>query len=110
MSDTIFAILLLISIVSIFFIGMIYGWRLHQEMIARRIRNLVTNLSTAMEEDVIQITIEKHNDMIYVYEKQTNQFMAQGKTKEEIEKILIDKFPGKRFAAPQSELETGFSK
>lgn len=93
----------------VFFIGTIYGWALHQRMIARRIRNALSSLSEKLDGEVIQINIEKHDDMIYVYNKETKQFMAQGKTRSEVENALADKFPGKRFAAPESELESGFS-
>jgi len=70
----------------------------------------MSNLSHSLEQEPIQITIEKHGDMIYVYNKETKQFMAQGKTQGELEKILLEKFPGKRFAASESDLEAGFSK
>ena len=56
-------------------------------------------------EDLIQITIEEHAGIFYVYGKQDNTFMAQGKTKQELEDVLSSRFPGKRFAASQEDLE-----
>jgi hypothetical protein len=61
------------------------------------------------EEEQIHIIIEKHNDMLFVYDKETKQFMAQGTSKEDVEKVLVERFPGKRFACPESILkEVGF--
>jgi hypothetical protein len=61
------------------------------------------------EEEQIHIIIEKHNDMLFVYDKDTKQFMAQGTTKEDVEKVLVERFPGKRFACHESVLkEVGF--
>ena len=47
--------------------------------------------------------------MLYVYDKDTKQFMAQGSSKEDVEKVLVERFPGKRFACHESVLkEVGF--
>jgi hypothetical protein len=47
--------------------------------------------------------------MLFVYDKETKQFMAQGSSKEDVEKVLVERFPGKRFACPESILkEVGF--
>jgi hypothetical protein len=110
MSDTIYAVVILIGLIMLFLIGTTYGWLLHQRFIVARIKTLMSNISNSTDKEVIEINIEKHGDMIYVYDRETKQFMAQGKTREELEKILLEKFPGKRFAAPESQLETGFSK
>jgi hypothetical protein len=110
MSDTIYAVVILIGLIMLFLIGATYGWLLHQRFIVGRIKTLMSNISNSNDKEVIEINIEKHGDMIYVYDRETKQFMAQGKTREELEKILLEKFPGKRFAAPESQLETGFSK
>jgi hypothetical protein len=110
MSDIIYAVVALLGLVVLFFLGTVYGWMLHQKMIVTRIKNLMANISDVVDKEVIQINIEKHGDMVYVYNRETKQFMAQGKTREELEEILLQKFPGKRFAAPESELQSGFSK
>ena len=47
--------------------------------------------------------------MLFVYDKDTEQFMAQGSTREAVEKVLVERFPGKRFACHESTLkEVGF--
>ena len=50
-----------------------------------------------------------HNNMFYVYDKETNEFMAQGSSKEEVENNLQKRYPGKRFGCAESNLsQTGF--
>jgi len=35
--------------------------------------------------------------------------MAQGSSRNEVEEILLKKFPGKKFVADQKEIDEGFS-
>lgn len=88
--------------------GAISGWKAREEYAKKITEKLLENLGESVQkqaEDLIQITIEQHAGMFYVYNKQDNTFMAQGKTKEELEDALGSRFPGKRFAASQEELE-----
>jgi hypothetical protein len=43
--------------------------------------------------------------MMYVYDLETNQFMAQGKTEKELTEQLRTKFPGKGFAASNEDIK-----
>lgn len=79
-------------------------------MMVRRIRSALSELGQTLDEEVVQVSIEKHDGVIYVYDKHTKQFMAQGKDRKEVEQALADKFPGKRFAAPENEIEQGLTK
>jgi len=89
--------------------GSIAGWNAREKHAKRQMEKFFDTVDEAKEEEQIHIIIEKHNDMLYVYDKDTKQFMAQGSSKEAVEKILIERFPGKRFACPESILkEVGF--
>jgi hypothetical protein len=89
--------------------GSIAGWNAREKHAKRQMEKFFANVDEAEEEEQIHIIIEKHNDMLYVYDKDTKQFMAQGSSKEAVEKILVERFPGKRFACPESILkEVGF--
>lgn len=110
MDDFLYYALIILSCSIIFFIGMLYGWGLHQRMMVRRIRSALSELGQTLEDEIVEVSIEKHDDVIYVYDKHTKQFMAQGKDRKEVEQILAEKFPGKRFAAPQTEIEQGLTK
>ncbi len=72
-------------------------------------------LATQMEEheqlpdNYVRIVIEKHNDMFFVYDENDNTFLAQASSKEELDKSLRSRFPGKMFAVKEENLiEVGF--
>jgi len=88
--------------------GSIAGWNAREKHAKRQMEKFFETGDEA-EEEQIHIIIEKHNNMLYVYDKDTKQFMAQGSSKEAVEKLLVERFPGKRFACPESILkEVGF--
>lgn len=94
----------------VFFFGIVYGWVLHQRVITHRIQRLMNNMTSELETEAIHISIEKDSSgMIYVYDKNSKMFMAQGKDRTEVEKILAEKYPGKKFMAPVGELSNAFS-
>jgi hypothetical protein len=60
-------------------------------------------------ENMIPITIEYVDDKFYVYQQDGGVFMAQGKTRHELEENLTKRYPGKKFAANTNNLrEVGF--
>ena len=94
--------------------GIVYGWRLrgiHLKVVTQKImQELSEQLEEEAESDeLIQINIEQHSGVFYVYNKQTDEFMGQGSSKEQLEDVLAKRFPGKRFACPEKILkEVGF--
>ena len=97
-------ILTVASVFVIWFVGCLYGWQAHERMVRRNLRHAIHEFQEHINETHIRIKIEKHNDMLYVYDNTTHVFMAQGKDRYEIEKQLQDKFPGKRFAAEPTDI------
>ena len=97
-------ILTMMSLFVVWFIGALYGWHAHERMVQRNLRHAIHEFQEHINETHIRIKIEKHNDMLFVYDFTTNVFMAQGKDRYEIEKQLQDKFPGKRFAAEPTDI------
>jgi hypothetical protein len=93
--------------------GIVYGWRLreiHAKVVTKKImQQLSEELEETENEELIQINIEQHSGVFYVYNKHTAEFMGQGNTKEDLEDVLAKRFPGKRFACPEKTLkEVGF--
>lgn len=94
-------------------VGIVYGWRLreiHAKVVTKRImEELQEDFEEQESDELIQINIEQHSGVLYVYNKDTDEFMGQGKTKEDLEDVLAKRFPGKRFACPEKVLkEVGF--
>jgi len=91
--------------------GSIAGWNAREKHAKKQVEKHFKNIQEfeEQEEELLHIIIEKHNDMLFVYDKDTEQFMAQGSTREAVEKVLVERFPGKRFACHESTLkEVGF--
>lgn len=92
-------------------IGYHLGWHARE----RHAKEVFKSLVQEMEEDAnteaeIKITIDKHNDCYYVYRMEDQSFMAQGKTRNELEHSLMKLFPGKKFACAHDNLvEVGFA-
>jgi predicted negative regulator of RcsB-dependent stress response len=105
-------ILLVVFTFVVWIMGAVSGWNAREKHAKSQVEKHFHNIQQFVEEqeeDQIHIIIEKHNDMLFVYDKETKQFMAQGTSKEDVEKVLVERFPGKRFACPESILkEVGF--
>jgi hypothetical protein len=100
----------IIAVAVVGVLGFYSGWKTREEVATRRMHEIMGEVETAIEEQmVIKIVIEKHNDVYYVYDMEDKSFMAQGNNRKELENVLADKYPGKTFAASNSNLsEVGF--
>jgi len=64
-----------------------------------------------LDEEMVPINIEKHDNAFFVYDVSDNSFMAQGSTRGELELNLAKRFPDKKFlASPTNLREIGFDK
>ena len=98
-------IILVIMLAFVWILGIIAGWNAHDRFVQKVVRGAIHELKEHEETSRVRITIEEHNGMLFAYEYGTNQFMAQGKTKHELEEQLRDKFPDKMFAALPNEVD-----
>lgn len=102
-------IILLVVAITFLIVGIQAGWNARERFAEKVIKQHLKNLEDLEEEqetrDLVPIKIEEHNGVLFVYNKQDNSFMAQGKNKTELEDALNARFPGKRFSASQEELE-----
>ena len=98
-----FLILFLVSIF-FFFYGAICGWKAREKHAMKLTGKLVEEIEEE-KKSLIQITIEQHGEVFYIYNKEDKTFMAQGKNKKELEDALSARFPGKKFAASEEELQ-----
>ena len=105
-------ILLVVFTFVVWIMGAVSGWNAREKHAKTQVEKHFKHIQEFVEEqeeEQIHIIIEKHNDMLFVYDKETKQFMAQGTSKEDVEKVLIERFPGKSFACHESILkEVGF--
>lgn len=95
------------------FQGLYLGWvlreRYAQMKVNRYLQQAEEQLAEEITENFIPITIERHNDMFFVYDVNDKKFMAQGETRKQLETNLEQRYPGKKFAAsPDNLREVGF--
>jgi hypothetical protein len=62
-------------------------------------------VSKKIKETIIKVNIEKHGDIFYIFEKETDNFVAQGKDIAEIKKVMLERFPKKTFVATEDQLK-----
>lgn len=87
--------------------GTFYGWFLRERHAEKVIQKHIKKLEKKIVEeqkDTIRITVERHKDILYVYNQENNEFMGQGANKEELEEVLRSRFPGKRFACDEETM------
>ena len=53
----------------------------------------------------VSIDIETHDEHIFVYNNETGKYMAHGKTNEEIQSLLVERFPGITFSISQKTID-----
>lgn len=103
----------IIAVAVVGILGFYSGWKSREQAATRRMNEIMDQVETSIEEqvreNVIKIEIEHHNGVYYVYNMEDKSFMAQGKDRKELESVLASKYPGKTFAASNSNLtEMGF--
>lgn len=97
----------------VFVMGIYFGWIFREKTATYHVNKMLESLQEQEEEEstVMRITIEKHNDTLFAYEKDTNSFMAQAKDRAELEEKLAKAYPGKTFGVtPKNLSDIGFTK
>lgn len=87
-----------------FILGGRYGWGL-RERVAERVVEKALEQVKVVKDNMIPIVVEKHKDCLFIYNKESNEFMAQGSTMEELNTALESRFPGKKFSCSEEHLE-----
>ncbi len=55
------------------------------------------------ESEIVELFVEKHQDMLYCFKKSNDEFVGQGKNLEEILEICRKKFPKESFKIVKEE-------
>ena len=99
----------------VFVIAFRLGWVAREahakKVLSEMVEHIEEQEQDAEKENTIAITIDKHNDHYFVYRLGDSAFMAQGASRQELEKRLEESYPGKKFLATHKNLvEVGFIK
>ena len=65
----------------------------------------IKDMQAQIKNTVIHVNIEKHNDTFYLYEKDTQEFIAQGSNFEEVKRHCETRFKGKAVVADEAQME-----
>jgi hypothetical protein len=98
---------LLISFAAVLVFGFVIGWWFREFVAAIRIKQLIESVDVS--NDVVRIRMERVDGMIYIYNMETNEFMAQGETRNVVERNLKKRFPDTVFAATDENLREVFA-
>jgi hypothetical protein len=105
MEDILLIVVYLTLAVLLYLGGAVHGWNARERYAERRLRDFVKeHLPEEVPTELHPITIEKHNDTLFVYDKKTKQFLAQGTSAKEVEQALEKRYPGKKYACSPEEL------
>jgi len=80
------------------------GWNCRELRAYLWLRKNVSPIEEEKDINQVQIIVDVKDDLIFIYERDTLQYLAHGKDHEVIEKMLMEKFPGKTFAASAQDL------
>jgi hypothetical protein len=69
----------------------------------------VKEMTRQIKEQIIQVEIEKHGNVFYLFEKDTNRFIAQGTNFEEVKQHCESRFKGKTVVGDEEQMnQLGF--
>jgi hypothetical protein len=71
-----------------------------------QLKDQLNELDKKVKELFVRVSIEKHGEVYYIFEKETDRFVAQGKTADEIKEIMQQRFPNKTFIATDEEIKS----
>lgn len=80
------------SYLLLFILGMLIGWKYREYTAVRKMQKLLKEAEQPKEVNKVQVKIEKHKDMFYVYNLETDEFLTQGLDKDEIQANLKRRF------------------
>ena len=65
----------------------------------------VKEMTKQIKEQIIHVNIEKHGEVFYLFEKDTNRFIAQGSNFEEVKEHCVTRFKDKTVVANEEQME-----
>lgn len=96
-----------------FIVGVACGWFLFRHLLYKKVEEMHNHMmdeyhqayQTKKEKENISVTFEKRNGNIYVYNRENDHFITQGKTYKDVVDNLSDRFPEITFTATPGALK-----
>ena len=65
----------------------------------------IKDLTQKVKDQIIHVNIEKHGNVFYLFEKDTNRFIAQGSNFEEVKNHCETRFKNKSVVADEAQMD-----
>ena len=65
----------------------------------------IKEMTAQIKEQIIHVNIEKHGEVFYLFEKDTNRFIAQGTSFDEVKEHCLSRFKDKSVIADESQMD-----
>jgi hypothetical protein len=99
-----------IIVALVYLTGFKRGYEAREREAIKKLDGLMDAFEEHEKENTIRVKIERVDDTFFVYNEDDSSFMAQGKTKKDISKVLNERFPNKKFSANEENLrQVGFN-
>lgn len=79
--------------------------KIYVKLLEKKLEQKLSETIENLKKTIIPARIEAAGTVLYMYNRETNEFLAQGNSFMELEKAARLKFPGKLFNVPQRELD-----
>lgn len=87
-----------------FVVSVYAGWYAREFVAKYTIHKSMQALAEQMAPVYVPIKVELDEGQIYIYNKDTSEYLASAQTASELETILSSKYPGKLFSASTEDL------
>ena len=98
----------LFAFAAVLIFGFVVGWWYREFVAGLKIKHLLESVEEHTR-NVVRIRIERTDGMLYIYNMESNEFMAQGETRNVVERNLKKRFPDTVFAATDENLREVFA-
>lgn len=102
-------IVYILMLALVFAIGFAIGWQQREVYAQKKVEHFFEAMEEMTKEDIkentINIKIEKHKEVFYIFNSDDDEFMGQGETRKDVESALAKRFPNKRFLATKENLQ-----
>ena len=91
-------------------VGVAIGWNLREYHAMRKIHELLQKaeeleVKEGSVENRTKMRLEKHGELIYAFEEETDTFIAQGKDLLALDEAIRKRFPDKKFSVQEQNLK-----
>lgn len=80
--------------------------RVYMKLFEKRAQGIIDETMRKLKDTIVPARIEVNQGVLYMYHRDTNEFLAQGNTFKDLEEAARSKYPNKLFNVPQDNLNS----